>query len=63
MSRNVRITRLQVLSATEESGWISMVVASAAKAELGTLFFNGQEATTLCTTLLKLGHPQPATPM
>jgi hypothetical protein len=42
---------------------MKMVVASAAEAEFGALFFNRQEATTLCTTLLKLGHPQPATPM
>jgi hypothetical protein len=45
------------------SSIMKMVVASAAEAELGALFFNGQEATTLRTTLLELGHPQPATPM
>ena len=45
------------------SNIMKMGVASAAKAELGALFFNGQEATTLRITLLKLGHPQPATPM
>jgi hypothetical protein len=45
------------------SNIMKMVVASAAEAELGALFFNGQEATTPCTTLLELGHPQPATPI
>jgi hypothetical protein len=45
------------------SNIMKMVVASAAEAEPGALFFNGQEATTLRTTLLQLGHPQPATPM
>jgi hypothetical protein len=45
------------------SNIMKMFVASAAKAELVALFFNGQEATTLRTTLLELGHPQLATPM
>jgi hypothetical protein len=45
------------------SNIMKVVVASAAEAELGALFFNGQEATTLRTTLLELGHPQPATPI
>jgi hypothetical protein len=45
------------------SNIMKMVVASAAEAELGALFFNGQEATTLRTTLLELGYPQPPTPM
>ena len=38
-----------------------MVVASAAEAELGGLFFNGQEGIPLHTTLIELGHHQPKT--
>jgi hypothetical protein len=37
------------------------VMASAAEAEVGALFLNGQEATILRTTLQDLSHPQPAT--
>ena len=36
-------------------------MASAAKAEIGTTFINGQEAVPIRTTLRKLCHPQPAT--
>ena len=40
------------------------VVASAAEAELGALFYTScQEATILRLTLKELGHPQPATPV
>jgi hypothetical protein len=39
------------------------VVASAAEAEVGATFLNGKEAVILRTTLAKMGHPQPATPM
>ena len=39
------------------------VVASAAEAELGALFYNCQDATVLRLTLEELGHPQPATPV
>ena len=38
-----------------------MVVAWAAEAELGGLFFNGQEGIPLRTTLIKMGHHQPKT--
>jgi hypothetical protein len=44
------------------SNIVKIVAASATEAELGALFFNGQEPTILCTTLLKLDHSQPATP-
>ena len=40
---------------------MKMVVASAAEAELGGLFFNRQEDIPLRTTLIKLGHQQPKT--
>jgi hypothetical protein len=39
------------------------VMASAAEAEVGALFLNGQDAIPLRTTLHELGHPQPPTPM
>jgi hypothetical protein len=39
------------------------VVASAAEAELGALFYNCQDGTILRLTLDKLGHPQPPTPV
>ena len=35
-----------------------MVVASAAEAELGSLFFNGKEGISLRTTLIELDHHQ-----
>jgi hypothetical protein len=34
--------------------------ASAAKAEIGDLFLNAQEAVPICTANLEMGHPQPA---
>ena len=39
------------------------VMASAAEAEMGALFVNGQEAIILRTTLEELGHIQPPTPI
>jgi hypothetical protein len=39
------------------------VMASAAEAEFGGLFYNGQEACPIRQALLDMGHPQPATPM
>jgi hypothetical protein len=42
---------------------LRMVVASAAEAEVAGLFYNGQEAVPLRTTLEELGHIQPATPI
>jgi hypothetical protein len=39
------------------------VLASAAKAKIGALFLNGQEALPIRVTLTELGHMQPATPM
>jgi hypothetical protein len=38
-----------------------MVLASAAEAEIGGLFYNGQEANTIRTVLTEMGHPQPPT--
>jgi hypothetical protein len=38
------------------------LMASAAKAEFGGLFYNGQEACPIRQALLDMGHPQPATP-
>ncbi len=40
---------------------LKLVTASTAKAELGALFLNAQEAIVLCLTLYELGHPQPPT--
>ena len=42
---------------------LKLAAASAAKAELGALFLNAQEAKILCLTLDELGHPQPPTPI
>ena len=39
------------------------VMASAAEAEIGAIFHNGQEAAPIRTTLQELGHPQPPTPI
>jgi hypothetical protein len=39
------------------------VMASAAKAKVGALFINGQDAIPLRNTLIELGHPQPPTPI
>ena len=42
---------------------MSNVMASSSEAEIGSTFINGQEAVPILTTLRKLGHPQPATPL
>ena len=42
---------------------MSNVMGSAAKAKIGAAYINGQEAVPIRTLLLKLGHPQPATPI
>jgi len=42
---------------------MKQVVASAAEAELGTLFLNAQAICPFCIVLAKLGHPQPAMPL
>jgi hypothetical protein len=39
------------------------VMGSAAEAEIGATYINGQEAIPIRTTLEELGHPQPPTPM
>eukprot|EP00804_Cyclotella_cryptica_P016149 CCRYP_004247-RA/>CCRYP_004247-RA protein AED:0.38 eAED:0.38 QI:0/0/0/1/1/1/2/0/365 len=42
---------------------LKFVAASAAEAELGTLFLNAKEAKVMRLTLHELGHPQPPTPI
>eukprot|EP00957_Ditylum_brightwellii_P000162 12862-Ditylum_brightwellii.AAC.1 len=42
---------------------IKHVAASAAEAELAGMFMNAQQGLSMCCTLLKMGHPQPPTPM
>ena len=42
---------------------MSNVMGSAAKAEIGAAYINGQEAVPIRTLLRELGHPQPATPI
>ena len=42
---------------------LKLVAASAAEAELGSLFLNTQEAKVIRLILEELGHPQPPTPM
>jgi hypothetical protein len=39
------------------------VMASAAEAEIGALYINSQTAEVVRTTLIKMGHPQPPTPV
>ena len=39
------------------------VMGSAAEAEIGAAYINGQEAVLIRTLLLELGHPQPDTPI
>jgi hypothetical protein len=39
------------------------MMSSAAEAEIGAVFINSKEGAVLCTTLEKLGHPQPPTPL
>ena len=38
-------------------------MASAAEAEVGALYMNAQEAVPIRTSLIEMGHPQPATPL
>ena len=42
---------------------MSNVMGSAAEAEIGSAYINGQEAVPIRTLLLELVHPQPATPI
>jgi hypothetical protein len=42
---------------------LKSVLASAAEAELGALFYNGKDGAALRTTLEEMGHPQTATPI
>ena len=39
------------------------IMASAAEAEYGALFLNGQAAVPIRTTLIEMNHPQPPTPI
>jgi hypothetical protein len=45
------------------SNILRVVVASATEAEMGGVFFNAKEATSLRVTLEEMGHPQLATPI
>ena len=38
-------------------------MGSADEAEIGATYLNGQEFVPICTTISKMGHPQPPTPM
>ena len=42
---------------------MSNVMGSAAEAEIGSAYINGQEAVQIRNFLLELGHSQPATPI
>jgi hypothetical protein len=42
---------------------LRMVVAPAAEAKVGALFYNWQDAAGLRTIAIEMGHPQPATPV
>ena len=39
------------------------VMGSVAEAEIGDTYLNGQESVPIRSTLAKMGHPQPHTPM
>jgi hypothetical protein len=45
------------------SAIMANVMASATEAEFGALFHNARDAVPLRTTLVEMGHPQPATPI
>ena len=42
---------------------MSNMMGSATKAKIGAAYINGQEAVPIRALLLKLGNPQPATPI
>jgi hypothetical protein len=42
---------------------INVVAGSAAEAEIGAGYINGQDAVPIVNTLRELGHPQPPTPI
>ena len=42
---------------------MSNVMSSAAEAEIGAAYINGQESVQILILILKLGHPQPAIPI
>ena len=42
---------------------IRTIMASAAEAETGAIFLNGQQAVPIRTTLIEMGHPQTPTPI
>jgi hypothetical protein len=50
-------------SVLDVSKILRMVVASAAEAEVGALFYNCQDAAGLRNIAIEMGHPQPATPV
>ena len=45
------------------SSILPMVLASATEAELAALYYSAREACSIRTTLTKMGHPQPPTPI
>ena len=42
---------------------MSNIMGSAAEAEIGATYINGQDAVPICTLICELGHPQMAMPM
>jgi hypothetical protein len=45
------------------SAIMANVMASATEAEFGALFHNARDTVPICTALIEMGHPQPATPI
>ena len=39
------------------------IMSSAAEAEIGAMYINAREAVPIRKTLIKMGHPQPPTPL
>ena len=39
------------------------VMGSASEAKIGATYLNGQESVPICTTIAKMGHPHPPTPI
>ena len=58
--KNTRYTNSDIHTV---SNIMKNVMGSAEETESGALFQNGQEAEHICSTLHKMGHLQPETPM
>ena len=60
---SIRLTMINNVAILNTSTIMRNVMASASEAECGALFNNIKEAVSIRTTLPKMGHPQPPTPV